>query len=1078
MGNFSFLKSHWEDLEKTGSLAEDYVYSDPNTSMIKQGLFAERLVKYMLAYDGISEPQADNTHANRIRLLKDYDLLPRDIDNTLYVLRRVRNEAAHGGLDDVDRAKDNLKLTYDLGVWFMQTYGDYRFEPAPYIEPEDSVLSAEKLAKENAELEKKFKELEAELEQIRAKGKSDTKRKGVAYQKAALINLSEAQTRELIDEQLRRAGWEADTKNLRYSKGSRPEKNTYRAIAEWPTDSSLGNGGYADYILFIGETMVGVIEAKKVDTDVFGALNVQAKDYAKNIKEKDHKYVIKKYYDYLVPFIYATNGRPYLEQYKEKSGIWGLDTRNQFNVPTAVAAWPRPEEMILDLQKDIDEANKVLETTSYEDLENPDGLNLRYYQIDAIKAAENAIINDHRRTVLLAMATGTGKTRTVLGMIYRFLMAKRFKRILYLVDRNALGEQTMDTFKEVKLKELLTLNQIYDVKELKDKEFDKDTKVHICTVQSLVKRVLYDDSDYRLGSTDYDLIIVDEAHRGYILDKEMTDDEILYRDQDEYRSKYRSVIDYFDAIKIALTATPALQTTEIFGSPVFTYDYRTAVIDGYLVDHDAPHIIKTKLSEEGITFEAGSTVPIYDPVTKQILNSDKLDDDLTFEVDKFNKEVITENFNLTVLDEITKDIDPNEKGKTLVFAVDDAHADMVTRILQEIYTKRGVSSEAIMKITGSIENGNAKRINEVIRKFKNDAYPSIVVTVDLLTTGIDVEEIVNLVFLRRIRSRILFEQMLGRATRLCDEIGKDHFEIYDAVGVYKALEPVTNMRPVVVNTTTTFDDMIEGFDVLETEAQKQNQIDVIIAKIRRTQNAMSDDNKDQFAQLTGMSVEDFIKMINHSSTKEAEKSIIDNKKAFNYIVRKPREHGKAISTAEDILISHGRGYGDAVKPEDYLMEFRSFIESHLNEIAALKLVATRPQDLTRQSLKELKLILDRNNFNETMLKTAWKDMTNEDIAADIISFIRQKSIGDALVSKEDRIKTAIKKVKKAHPELDKMQLNWLDRIETQLLKETVLNRETFESAAFANKGGFNAVNKAFANKLDDYIAEINDAMYA
>ena len=215
MGNFSFLKSHWEDLEKTGSLAEDYVYSDPNTSMIKQGLFAERLVKYMLAYDGIREPQYDNTHANRIKLLKDHDLLPRDIDNTLYVLRRVRNEAAHSGLDDGDRARDNLKLTYDLGVWFMQTYGDYRFEPAPYVEPEDRALSAEKLAKENAELEKKFKELETELEQIRTKGKSDTKRKGVAYQKAALINLSEAQTRELIDEQLRRAGWEADTKNLR-----------------------------------------------------------------------------------------------------------------------------------------------------------------------------------------------------------------------------------------------------------------------------------------------------------------------------------------------------------------------------------------------------------------------------------------------------------------------------------------------------------------------------------------------------------------------------------------------------------------------------------------------------------------------------------------------------------------------------------------------------------------------------------------------------------------------------------------------------------------------------------------------
>ena len=322
--------------------------------------------------------------------------------------------------------------------------------------------------------------------------------------------MSEAQTRELIDEQLRLAGWEADTENVRYSKGSRPEKGTYKAIAEWPTDSSLGNKGFADYALFIGEHMVGIIEAKKMDTDVFGALNVQAKDYAKNIRKKDHKYVLKSYADYYVPFVYATNGRPYIEQYKEKSGIWGLDTREVFNVPTAVSAWPRPEELVLDLQKDVDEANKKLASTGYEDLMNPDGLNLRYYQIEAIKAAEHAIIEEHKKTALLAMATGTGKTRTILGMIYRFLTAKRFKRILYLVDRNSLGEQTMDTFKEVKLKELLTLNQIYDVKELKDKEFDKDTKVHICTVQSLVKRVLYDESDYRLGSTDYDLIIVDE----------------------------------------------------------------------------------------------------------------------------------------------------------------------------------------------------------------------------------------------------------------------------------------------------------------------------------------------------------------------------------------------------------------------------------------------------------------------------------------------------------------------------------------------------------------------------------------
>lgn len=1078
MGNFTFLKSHWEDLGNTGELAENYVYSDPNTSMIKQGMLAERLVKYMLAYDGIAELDYNNTHANRIKLLKQNDLLPRDIDDTLYVIRKMRNDATHGGDNSLKRAKDNLQLTFNLGVWFMQTYGDYTYEPEPYIEPVDMVIKAETLAKQNSELEAKYAALEAEIEIIRKNGKADSKRRAVAYQKAESVHLSEAQTRELIDEQLRRAGWDADTQNVRYSKGSRPEKNTYKAIAEWPTDSSLGNKGHADYALFIGETLVAIVEAKKMDTDVFGALNVQAKDYAKNIKAQDQKYVLKKFQDYYVPFVYATNGRPYLEQYKEKSGIWGLDTREPFNVPTAVAAWPRPEEMILDLKKDVEEANKKLAVTGYEDLENPDGLNLRYYQIEAIKATENAIINDHKKTILLAMATGTGKTRTVLGMIYRFLTAKRFKRILYLVDRNALGEQTMDTFKEVKLKDLLTLNQIYDVKELKDKEFDKDTKVHICTVQSLVKRVLYDDADCRLGSTDYDLIIVDEAHRGYILDKEMADAEMLYRDQDDYRSKYRSVIDYFDAIKIALTATPALQTTEIFGAPVYTYDYRTAVIDGYLVDYDAPHIIKTKLSEEGIIFEAGSTVPIYDPVTKQIVNSEQLDDDLKFEVDKFNREVITENFNKIVLAEIAKDIDPNEKGKTLVFAVDDAHADMVTRILQEIYSEQGISPEAIMKITGSIENGNQKRINEVIRKFKNDTYPNIVVTVDLLTTGIDVEEIENLIFLRRIKSRILFEQMLGRATRLCDGIGKTHFEIYDAVGVYNALEPVTNMKPVVANVKTTFEEIVDGFDVLETEAQKQNQVDLIIAKIRRSQSGMSEESREQFAQMTGFELDEFVKELRNVDTNKAEELIKKNKSAFQYIKRMPRKHGKVISDAKDELRAHERGYGDATKPEDYLKEFRDFIDTHLNEIAALKIVATRPQDLTRQSLKELKLILARNNFNETMLNTAWKDITNEDIAADIIGFIRQQSIGDVLISKDERVHNAVAKVKKVHPELTKVQVGWLDRIESQLLKETILNRETFESAAFVNKGGYNVVNKAFGNKLDEFIAEINDAMYA
>lgn len=646
------------------------------------------------------------------------------------------------------------------------------------------------------------------------------------------------------------------------------------------------------------------------------------------------------------------------------------------------------------------------------------------------------------------------------------------------MDRNALGNQTMDTFENVRLEDLKSLDELYDVKGLNEKDFEKDTRVHIATVQSLVKRILYNDSDSRLGISDYDLIIVDEAHRGYLLDKEMGEDEILYRNQDEFRSKYRAVIDYFDAVKIALTATPALHTIEIFGKPVFTYDYTTAVIDGYLADHDAPHIIKTQLSEEGITFAAGSTAAMYDPVTNMVTNSEELEDDLKFEVEDFNRKVVNKNFNKTVLYEIAKNIDPNEAGKTLIFAVDDAHADTITGILKDYYTEQGISGDAIMKITGSIENGNPEKIKEAIRRFKNEDFPNIVVTVDLLTTGIDVEKIVNLVFMRRIRSRILFDQMLGRATRLCPEIGKTHFEIYDAVGIYNAVAPLSAMKPVVASPETTFDDLINGIDSLESDKKRKKQIDMIVVKILRNKDRMTDEFREHFQTLTdGQSPEIFVEKLRKMPVDQAVETVTKYKKAFSYIRGMPGERMKYISDAEDKIISHERGYGNAVKPEDYLKEFRDFIGTHLNEIAALNIVATRPKDLTRQSLKELKQILGNHNFRETMLQTAWKEMTNEDIAADIISFIRQRSIGDALISKEDRIHGAIEKLKEAHPELGKMQLNWLQRIEAYLKKETVLNRESFEAEAFRNKGGYNAINKAFGNRLDAIIDEINTYMY-
>lgn len=1076
--NFEFLNKYWPALAQVGATAENYLYSDPNACIYKLGMFSERLILEIFAFEHIAEQNYDNTHANRIRLLKREGLIPKKIDDILYALRKNRNDAVHKYTDSEDTAKTLLSLAYKLSVWFMEVYGDWNFKPHEFVMPvEETEIDYAALVEEQ---EKKIAELTQRVTttQTSVSGTSVKQRVEKSEEASEGMELSEAQTRMLIDEQLKRVGWEADTNNLRYSKGIRPQKGRNIAIAEWPTDSPVGKSGYVDYMLFVGEKMVGVIEAKKAAVDVPSVLSDQCADYAQMIRLEHYRYAISNWGKYRVPFLFATNGRKYLKQLETKSGIWFRDVRQPDMPDKALHGWISPQGILELLEKDVPTANAVLNNTPYDLLRDPDGLNLREYQIRAIEAAEQAII-DGKQTALLSMATGTGKTRTILGMIYRFIKSGRFKHILFLVDRTALGDQATDVFKEVKIEELMTLDSIYNIKGLDEKEIDRETKIHVATVQSLVKRILYNESEQAMSVTDYDLIICDEAHRGYVLDKEMSESELLYRDQDDYISKYRTVIEYFDAVKIALTATPALHTTEIFGKPVFDYSYREAVVDGYLVDHDAPHDIRTKLRNEGIQYKKGESLAIYDPISGEILNSDELEDDMKLEIDTFNRKVITENFNRAVFDEIAWDLNPDGDGKTLIYAVDDEHADRIVKILQDIYAEGNVSKEVVKKITGSIAGGNKKKIREAIRTFKNEQNPKIVVTVDLLTTGIDVPKITNLVFMRRIKSRILFEQMLGRATRLCPEIDKTHFEIYDPVGVYETLQDVSKMKPVVTNPNTTFADMIRGIEMLESQDEISYQIEMIVVKLRRKQRNISVKSLKQFRHLTGgKTPEEFGNELCGNTVRDAKESILNAKEAFEILDRdKGRSRlGKIVDQHPDEIVSHTRGYGEGQKPEDYIDSFREFIQNNFNEIAALKTVCTRPAELTRADLKSLRLELDRHNFTEKQLNSAWNDMTNQDIAADIIAFIRQQAIGSVLVSHEIRVKNAFAKLKINH-EFNKNQLEWLKRIEKVLLEESVLDEQIFEVGAFRNAGGFTVIDRRFGGKLHDILGEINEYLY-
>lgn len=668
-------------------------------------------------------------------------------------------------------------------------------------------------------------------------------------------------------------------------------------------------------------------------------------------------------------------------------------------------------------------------------------------------------------------------------MIYRFLKTGRFNRILFLVDRTALGEQAEDVFNEVKLEDLKTLNDIYDIKTLEDAVFEDETKVHIATVQGMVKRLLYNDEERQPSVTDYDLIVIDEAHRGYLLDKEMGEDELLYRDQLDYQSKYRMVIEYFDAVKIALTATPALHTTQIFGKPVFKYTYREAVIEGYLVDYDAPHKIKTQFNTEGIKYNKGETLALYDPVTHEITNSEVLQDEMNFDVEKFNKQIITPSFNRTVLEEIARDIDPEDvmQGKTLIYAVDDEHADLIVKILKEIYTNYGIDNDAIMKITGSVASGNKRKVQEAIKRFKNERFPSIAVTVDLLTTGIDVPEITTLVFMRRVKSRILFEQMLGRATRLCPQINKTHFEIYDPVGVYDSLEEVNTMQPVSADPKTTFAQLLDGLEVLEDEAHIKNAIAQIIAKLQRVKRRLTKEEVNEFKDLAaGLTVEGFIQKIESLPAAEARNTLLMEASLLEMLDDKHRYGGytKVISDKQDKFLIRERGFGkNEQRPEDYIEAFEDFVKNNVNEIAALNIICTRPKELTRETLKSLRMALAQNGFTTQQLNTAVSEITSEEITADIISLVRRYAIGSPLVSHQARIRRAVDKLKKAH-NFSRVELNWLSRIESYLLNESVMNVKVFdEDERFKTNGGYKRLNQIFRNNLEGIITELNEYLY-
>lgn len=1116
--NFEFLRPIDAQLLRLAALAEHYFRTDPNTSVYKLRQFAELMAKDIGARAGLLS-DTEQAQAQLLGALGRAGYVPRDALDLFHFLRRVGNEAVHEGRDDFAIALNALKIARQLAVWYARSYGGQAslvagaFTP-PEAPPDPSAglreelerlrveaarqrtaaeaehARAEALAQANQsaqeraareaadrevwqklaeDAESAASEVRATLQALQARAEATPAPaltlEAAAESAAGQIVLDEAATRLIIDQHLRDAGWEADTNALRHASGARPEPARNMAIAEWPTES-----GPVDYALFIDGRCVGVVEAKRAVTDVPGRLG-QAKRYALGIRLTPDETLpggpwFQALDQFRVPFLFVTNGRPYVKQLATKSGVWFWDARPGGGDPRALAEWFSPQ----DLRERLEQATVDHQALAEREL----GVTgLRPYQNDAIAAVEAAVAAG-QRNILLAMATGTGKTRLAIALMYELLRRKRFRRILFLVDRNALGRQTLDAMSTTDTAGFLKFDQVFPVADLARKFPEATDRVQVATVQAMIRRVFDDPDTLRPTPGTYDLIIVDEAHRGYTLDAELREEDLGFRTLEDYLSAYRRVLDYFDATKIALTATPALHTREIFGPPVFRYGYRQAVIDGYLIDHRPPRRITTALSQTGITFEKDEEVNIVDPRTGQI-DLFELDDQVDFEIAEFNKKVYTRAFNRAVAEAVARECPPTERGKTLLFAARKDHADILQTELRAALTEEyGPQPHDLVETIV----GTSDRPLDRIKAFKNDPRPKYVITVDLLTTGIDVPAITNLVFVRRVNSRILYDQMIGRATRRCDEIGKEYFRIFDAVDIYANLQEVSDMRPVVVDPGLTFATLVGDLDRAITDEDRAFVRDQIVVKLRQRISHIDPARWESLEAVLGPlgDLPDRLKcappseMLALFRQHPSLAAVLDAAETV-----RPRD-GIYVSEHEDELISVEDDYGGRATPGDYIESFEAFVRANMNAEPALIAATQRPRELTRKELKDLAVLLDAQGYSEASLRQAYGRARNADIAAHIIGFVRQAAIGDPLVPYETRVENGVQRIL-ASRDWTAKQRQWLTRIGRALKAQPVGDPEMLADPLFAQNGGFEAIDREFDHTLAEVLKDLNSAIW-
>lgn len=928
-----------------------------------------------------------------------------------------------------------------------------------------------------------------------------------------MINQNPEQiARDNIDKQLIACGWIIQDKkkfNLAAGLGV--------AIREYQTDI-----GPADYVLFVDKKPIGIIEAKREEEGVrLTTVEEQSSQYA-NAK-------LRLLNNDPLPFVYESTGEvTRFTDYRDPKPR----SRNVFT-------FHRPETFVQWLSQD-----KTLRGRLH-DLPILPEEGLRDCQVTAITNLEKSF-KDQRPKALIQMATGSGKTFTAITFIYRLLKFAKAKRILFLVDTKNLGEQAESEFRAFTANDDNRLfTELYGVTRLNSSFIPNDSQVYISTIQrmySILKETDLDESAEEANPNEmvfqakepipvgynekvpiefFDFVVIDECHRS------------IY-------NLWKQVLDYFDVFQIGLTATPDNRTFGYFNQNlVCDYGYEKAVVDGVLVPYNV-FTIETEITKNGSVITLGEKVDKRERLTRKKF-WEALDEDEAYSGKQLDKDVVNPSTIRTII-RATRDNLPNmfpdrldsdgnfEVPKLLIFAKTDSHAEDIIEIVREEF---GEENKFCKKITYRSEEDP----KSVLQQFRNDYYPRIAVTVDMIATGTDIRPLEVLLFMRDVKSKSYYEQMKGRGTRTCSveelkakgtptaKYSKDHFVIIDAIGVEQTQK--TDSRPLEKAPGVSLKDVLQSVAMGNTS---EDMLTTLANRLIRLEQQLKDKDKTTFSEKAeGLTIKEVVKKLLHAHNPDANEQVeisvrsnmrgfppIEIEKGINLEKQKLIDDAVAVFNSPDLrdfIVDIRKKYDQIidvvnidtitnigwVKDQEenskvVVNDFKTWIATHKEKITALQIFYAqdyRHRTFTHKMIKDLceKLKTEKPTLAPFTVWKAYEQLektngsTKNELIA-LVSLIRRVVGIDTNLTAYDKTvdanfkKWIFEKNAGKHNTFTEDQMQWLRMMKDYVANSFSIDKDDFDLSPFNAEGGLSKMWALFGEETDKIINELNEVLAA